>query len=177
MERRLQVLHLEDDALDAELIKSELDEQKIPCAVTRIDTREGFEAALKNRRPDLILSDSRLPGFDTAQALKLARQRCPDVPFIFVSGAVSPKVRADALRLGASDYIGKDDLPRLTLLVNWLFSSDQHKHRIPALPEIGTPVTVHCKEFRCLGYLDRNGTWRDFKNSSELSDVIDWSDL
>jgi hypothetical protein len=36
---------------------------------------------------------------------------------------------------------------------------------------------VQCKDFRCLGYLDRQGTWRDFEKSSELTGVIDWSDL
>jgi CheY-like chemotaxis protein len=169
---------LEDDPLDAELIESELHEHGIPCSITRIYTRDDFETALKKEPCDLILSDSKLPGFDTLLALTLVRQRHPSVPFVFVSGAVSPKSKADALLLGASDFIAKDDLPRLTRVVNWLFSpNQQHKRRIPALPEVGMPVMVQCKEFRCLGYLDHEGAWRDFEKSLKLADVIDWSDL
>jgi CheY-like chemotaxis protein len=176
-QKNLRILHLEDDPLDAELIESELHEHGIPCAITRVCTRDAFDTALKGEPCDLILSDSKLPGFDTLLALTITRQRCPNVPFVFVSGAVSPKAKADALMLGASDFIGKDDLPRLTRLVHWLFSPNQHKRRIPALPEVGIPVMVQCKDFRCLGYLDREGTWRDFEKSLKLSDVIDWADL
>jgi len=176
-QKTLRVLHLEDDPLDAELIESELHEHGVPCAITRVCTRETFDAALKEEPCDLILSDSKLPGFDTLLALTITRQRCPGVPFVFVSGSSSPKTKADALMLGASDFIGKDDLPRLTRLVHWLFSSQPHKRRIPALPEVGVPVMVQCKDFRCLGYLDREGSWRDFQNSLKLGDVVDWSDL
>jgi CheY-like chemotaxis protein len=176
-EKILRVLHLEDDPHDAELIENELREHGIACSITRIYTRNDFESALKSGPCDLILSDSKLPGFDTVRALTLARQQCPEVPFIFVSGAVSPTARVEALRQGASDFISKDDLPRLTLLVHWLFSSTKHKHRIPALPEVGMPVMVQARDYRCLGYIDREGVWRDFKKSVELIDVIDWSEL
>jgi CheY-like chemotaxis protein len=176
-QKTLRVLHLEDDPLDAELIENELRGHGIACSITRVYARAPFEAALKEGPGDLILSDSKLPGFDTLLALTMVRQRCPEVPFVFVSGAVAPKSKADALLRGASDFIGKDDLPRLTRLVHWLFSSNHHKRRIPALPEVGMPVMVQCKEFRCLGYLDREGAWRDFEKSLKLSDVVDWSDL
>lgn len=176
-QKNLRVLHLEDDPLDAELIESELHERGIPCSITRVCTREDFDAAVKEEPCDLILSDSKLPGFDTLLALAITRQRCPSVPFIFVSGSVSPKAKADALMLGASDFIGKDDLTRLTRLVNWLFSSQPHKRRVPALPEVGIPVMVQCKDFRCLGYLDSEGAWRDYVKSLKLSDVVDWADL
>lgn len=174
---RFRVLHLEDDPLDVELIKIELQKRHILCSVIRIWTQKHFEAELQKGGIDLILSDSQLPNFDTLSALMLARQRHPDVPFIFVSGTISPNIKEVAFRRGATDFVGKDDLPRLTQVVNWLFSTNKRKHKIPPLPEIGMPVIVQCKEFRCLGYLDRNGIWRDFEKSSELSDVIDWFDL
>jgi CheY-like chemotaxis protein len=176
-DRPLQVIHLEDDPLDAELIENELRDQNIPCSVTRVNNRQAFEAVLGKKPFDLILSDSKLPGFDTILALTLAHQSHPTVPFIFVSGSLSPKTKADALLLGASDFICKDDLPRLTRVVKWLCSQRQRQRKVPPLPEIGAPVMVQCQDFRCLGYLDRQGTWRDFEKSSELSDVIDWSDL
>lgn len=177
IERRIRVLHLEDDRMDAELIQAALEEHRIPCSITRVDSRATFEAALQTGRVDLVLSDSKLPSFDTIEALALSHERCPDVPFIFISGTTSPRLKAEAARLGASDFISKDDLPRLVRVVNWLFFSRNRESRTRAIPEMGIPVLVQCKEFRCLGYLDREGKWRDFKTSAELPDAIDWSDI
>lgn len=177
IERRLSVLHLEDDQLDAELIQGALEEHNIPCDITRVDSRPAFEAALKAQRIDLILSDSKLPGFDTLGALRLVQESYPGIPFIFVSGATLPRTKAEASRLGASDFVSKDDLPRLARVVGWLFLSRNGQSGSPALPEVGTPVMVRCKGFRCLGYLDRDGKWRDFNTSAELPDALDWSVL
>ena len=35
-------------------------------------------------------------------------------------------------------------------------------------------VIVVCKRFRCLGYVDEKGVWRDDSNSNELEDVVGW---
>ena len=63
--------------------------------------------------PDIILSDYSLPSFDGLSALKLAVQRCPDVPFIFVSGALGEETAIELLKQGATDYVLKSRLSRL----------------------------------------------------------------
>jgi hypothetical protein len=45
------------------------------------------------------------------------------------------------------------------------------------LPEVDKRVQVVCKDFRCLGYRDRRGVWRDANTSKELTEVIGWIDL
>ena len=75
---------------------------------------------------------------------------------------------------GATDFIPKDELPKLVSLLNGLFSASNADGKIP---EIGVPVVVQCAGFSCLGYLDRTGKWRDFARSSELPAVIDWCEL
>jgi len=173
----LRVLHLEDNLFDAELIRTELENHNIPCVFTPIHTREAFEAALQQGGVDVILSDSQLPGFDTMSALTFAQQTRPEVPFIFVCGIVPPNVKGEAFRRGAVDFISKDRLPKLANVIYWLFSASQRRGRKPALPVVGEPVMVQCKGFRCLGYLDRKGEWRDFGTSGELSEVLDWQEL
>ena len=42
------------------------------------------------------------------------------------------------------------------------------------LPPPGERVIVVCKIFRCLGYLDDKGVWRDDIKSAPLEDVIGW---
>lgn len=174
MKKPLRILHLEDNSWDAELIRTELESTRIPCSITQIYTEKEFEAALQNCSIDVILSDSQLPSFETLKALTRSREVCPDVPFIFVSGTSSPAIKANAFFRGATDFIQKDELPKLVSLLNRLFATeDEHASK----PEVGVPVVVQCKDFRCLGYLDKNGKWRDFARSHELSEVVDWSNL
>jgi len=121
----LQVLHLEDDPVDAELIQRNLQDHNIHCQITRVCTQKDFEAEIQKGGIDCILSDSHLPGFDTLSALVLMRETRPAVPFIFVSGNDSPQIKADALLLGASDFISKNDLPRFC--INFSFQAEPRR--------------------------------------------------
>ncbi len=113
MKSPLRLLHLEDDPVDAELITTTLIEGNIPCQSQLVDTRQAFVAALKEGRMDLILADYSIPGFDGMTALMLARQHCPDVPFLFVSATIGEELAIDAMHQGATDYVLKQRLGRL----------------------------------------------------------------
>ena len=62
---------------------------------------------------DVILSDYRLHGFTGLQALEVAHEMKPDLPFIFVSGAMGEDVAIRSFVNGATDYVLKDRLTRL----------------------------------------------------------------
>ena len=113
MKTPLRLLHLEDNPVDAELITTTLMEGNIPCESQLVDTRQAFVAALKEGRMDLILADYSIPGFDGMTALILARQHCPDVPFLFVSATIGEELAIDAMHQGATDYVLKQRLGRL----------------------------------------------------------------
>jgi diguanylate cyclase (GGDEF)-like protein/PAS domain S-box-containing protein len=108
----LRLLHLEDSLADAELILVELRRAGFKVTVTRVDSREGFLAALG---PDLdvILADYNLPHFDAISALGLVQEADLDVPFIIVSGGIGEDVAVAAIHMGAADYLLKDRLTRL----------------------------------------------------------------
>src|SRR5205085_9618506 len=108
----IRVLLLEDSPLDAELILASLRAGGLEVDARRVDTREDFEQALGGC-PDLILADYSLPGFDGISAMHLARERCPEVPFVFVTGALGEELAIETLRGGATDYVLKGRLERL----------------------------------------------------------------
>ncbi|HTA46611.1 MAG TPA: sigma 54-interacting transcriptional regulator [Bryobacteraceae bacterium] len=110
----LRILHLEDNPVDAELIRETLEVNGIACETTRVDTEAGFAALLKESCFDLILADYTLPSFDGLSALRLARKGLPLVPFIFVSGTLDEDLAIEALKIGATDYVFKTRLSRLT---------------------------------------------------------------
>ena len=104
---------LEDDPLDAELIQELLKANQFACEVIRVQTRAEFVAGLENPGLHLILADYKLPSFDGLSALKLAVDTRPDLPFIFVSGALGEEVAIEAVKIGATDYVVKSRLSRL----------------------------------------------------------------
>ena len=104
----LRVLSLEDSALDAELILRELKQGGLEFVSTRVQNGEDFALALAEFRPGLILADYKLPTFNGAQALAMARERCPDVPVIIISGAVGEETAVELLKNGATDFVLKD---------------------------------------------------------------------
>lgn len=79
----------------------------------RVDSQSAFLQALKDSRPDVILADYSLPGFDGLTALELAQKIAPDVPFLFVSATLGEELAIDAMHRGATDYILKQRLGRL----------------------------------------------------------------
>jgi signal transduction histidine kinase len=110
---RLRVLHLEDSAIDAELVREMLATNGLVAQVERVETRDEYVAALRHGCFDLILADYSLPAFDGMSALELAREQCPDVPFLFVTGALKDDSAVETLRRGATDFIVKQRLVRL----------------------------------------------------------------
>lgn len=136
--RPLFILHVEDDAADAELIEKMLFAGGLPVEIIRVDARESFLAGLERRPLDLILCDYKLPQFHGLTALELTREHRPDVPFIFVSGALGDDLAAGTLQRGAADYLLKDRLARLVPAVR----DALRKEKIRSLVSDFRPIDV-----------------------------------
>ncbi|HEV7254896.1 MAG TPA: HWE histidine kinase domain-containing protein [Mesorhizobium sp.] len=108
----LRILHLEDSALDAELVCGYLNRFGLAHETERVDSQEAFIAALAQPR-DVILADYQLPSFDGLQALRIAHEKVPHTPFIFVSGTLGEERAIESLKKGATDYVLKQNLSRL----------------------------------------------------------------
>ena len=104
----LRILSLEDSELDAELILRELKQGGLEFVSTRVQNGDDFARALAEFQPDMILADYKLPTFNGAQALAMARECCPDVPLIIISGAVGEETAVELLKNGATDFVLKD---------------------------------------------------------------------
>lgn len=109
----IHILHLEDDPADAELIRAKIMEMDLACRITRVQTRDEFDDALKRGRYGIIIADYRLPMFDGLTALRMALEMCPEIPFIFVSDTLGEEAAIEALTKGATDYVLKKNLSRL----------------------------------------------------------------
>ena len=113
----MKILHLEDNAGDAALVRDLLMEEWPDCFISVVATRDDFVSLLKLGGYDLILSDFALPGFNGLAALDLVREIAPDIPFVFFSGTLGEESAIEAVRSGAADYVVKDRVQRLPMSV------------------------------------------------------------
>jgi PAS domain S-box-containing protein len=127
MNKQLRILILEDDITDAELMEHELRKANFTFTSKRVETGEAFQENLVDFAPELILADYTLPSFDGCSALRIAKEKCPDVPFIFVSGTIGEDFAIESLKSGATDYILKDRLSRLAPAVHRALSEVKEK--------------------------------------------------
>ncbi|MBW2738864.1 MAG: response regulator [Deltaproteobacteria bacterium] len=112
----LHLLIVEDNPDDAELAVKELERKGFNVKWTRVDTEEAFRKALA-KKPDLILLDYSLPSFDCPAALEVYRQLHLEIPIIIVSGTIGEEVAVECMKSGATDYVLKDNLSRLSPVV------------------------------------------------------------
>ncbi len=109
----VRILLAEDVAADADLAARALKRAGMRADWRVVDSEEAFRSALFEFDPQVILSDFLIAGFDGMAALSLARDLCPDTPFLFVSGSLGEDYAIRALKNGAADYVPKANLVRL----------------------------------------------------------------
>ncbi|TYQ12706.1 UNVERIFIED_CONTAM: PAS domain S-box-containing protein/diguanylate cyclase (GGDEF)-like protein [Acetivibrio alkalicellulosi] len=113
MDNTMRVLIVEDLSTDALLIKREVKKVLSQCEFFCVETKKDFLEALNDFKPDIILSDFRLPSFDGLTALKLAKDNALEVPIIIVTGSMDEDTAVDCMKAGAWDYVIKEHLKRL----------------------------------------------------------------
>lgn len=71
--------------------------------------RDGIDALefMKNNKPDIIISDIKMPIMDGIEMAMIAKDYYPDIKFIFLSGYKEFEYAQQALKLNAVDYLTK----------------------------------------------------------------------
>ncbi len=168
MGKELRILILEGASEDASLMEHELRKSGIALVSRRVKAREDFIDGILNFDPDLILADYTLASFDGLSALTAAREQCPDVPFIIVTGFRSEEMAAGYMRSGAADDVLKDRLIRLGPAVREVLEKKQGKEAKERAEEV---LRVSDIRYRRLFESARDGILLLEGDSAEITDV------
>ncbi|PWU09733.1 MAG: histidine kinase [Verrucomicrobia bacterium] len=123
----LRILHLEDSPTDAFLLKRALTASGIEAEVALAQNQAQFSAALEGEPFDVILADGSLPGFTGFEALEEVKKRCPDTPFVCVSGTGEERQVKALLSAGASDFVTKDNDRHLIATIGRVIAAKRYQ--------------------------------------------------
>lgn len=126
----IRVLFIEDSEADVELALRSLEQGGFEVSSERVELEEDLKRSLGSSKPQAILSDFTMPGFDGVDALRLSKRLAPGVPFIFLSGTIGEEQAIEAIRLGATDYVLKNNMRRLSTAVRRALSEVGEHERI-----------------------------------------------
>jgi signal transduction histidine kinase len=102
-------LLVEDNQSHIELITDELTSALPGWIIDVAPTLAEARRRISGRVYDLFLLDFRLPDGDGIEMLREIRSHQTDTPILFVTTASSTKLAVDAMKLGADDYIVKEE--------------------------------------------------------------------
>ena len=114
---QVRILHLEDSRVDHTLVKFALQSAQMNHHLTMVDTMADFQSHLASGQYDLVLADYHLPGFTGLDAWAHVQSTGIDIPYVILSGAIGETAAVDAMRMGVSDYLLKDNMPRLAHVI------------------------------------------------------------
>ncbi|HET8573026.1 MAG TPA: sigma-54 dependent transcriptional regulator [Edaphocola sp.] len=131
------------------------DERSIRVTLSEILSFEGYQAELatdgedglkklRDRHFDCIICDIKMPRMDGMEVFEKAREICPEVPFILISGHGTIETAVDAVKKGAFDFVSKPpDLNRLLITLrnalerkSLVSEANKLKNKISAKEEI-----------------------------------------
>lgn len=118
MHKPLRILIVEDSESDVLLLLRALRREGCEVHYKVVETAVDMRAALESQDWDVITSDHAMPRFSAPEALALARELRPDLPFIIVSGEIDLNLAVSLMKGGAKDYVQKRELPRIMPVIN-----------------------------------------------------------
>jgi PAS domain S-box-containing protein len=148
MIRPLRQLIVEDSDADLKLLLSAVRSGGYEPTYEVVYTATAMRAALEHSEWDVITSDHSMPRFSASAALELAKEVCPGVPFIIVSGQIDLGVGISLIKAGARDYIQKSELVRLGPAIDQVLRETQlRRERLTMVQDLKASETRYRRLF------------------------------
>lgn len=166
MKTPLRVLLVEDSDDDSVLILNLLSRAGYEIISHRVQTAEGLREALHAETWSIVISDYCMPSFDAPAAIRIVQERGDNVPLIVVSGTVGEEVAVETLKLGADDYLLKQNLTRLVPAVERAIQVAEGRRRRQELEHMKSIIMSNSLDMICT--LDGRQNFLEVSNAAKL---------
>jgi len=111
--KQLRILFVEDLLDDVIIAEEVLKRDGIVFEAKTVMSIDELKIQLDEFRPDIVISDYNLPGFNAIDVLNICKHFDPQMPFIVFTGSISEDAAVMCLKKGADDYVLKSHLQKL----------------------------------------------------------------
>lgn len=118
LKEKPRILFAEDVMIHHRMAVEILHSEHLEFEALLVGTREDYIRALDEFRPDLVITDYQMPGFNGMDVIHLTMNHDPTLPVIVLTGSISEEVAVECMRQGAINYVLKENLIRLPFAVN-----------------------------------------------------------
>jgi signal transduction histidine kinase/HPt (histidine-containing phosphotransfer) domain-containing protein len=136
---RLRVLLIEDSPTDADLINLALSDAKDYATfdVLWVEQLQDGLRALEEEQFDVVLSDLTLPDEEGINTCARIRAKAPALPIVMLTGVDDTQIAVEAVRIGAQDYLLKNELNGkfLARAIRYAIERKKSEEKINALNE------------------------------------------
>lgn len=126
MAKQIKVLHVDSVLQDAQRIQQYFHSTQYRVAYKRVETRNEVTRLIQDFVPDVVVTETRLRGFDAPFVLDSAREFSHDLPVIVLTQALSEREIFQYLDKGFWDVILK---PKLNLLEKSIYITLRERDR------------------------------------------------
>jgi len=109
MKTKIRILHIDDNLHGRQIVKDALQNEQDEFEIIETNNRIEFELHLNNTDFDLVLSEFNILGLEGLKVLQIIKEKKPETPVIIVTDSGSEEIAAEAMKLGAADYVIKSE--------------------------------------------------------------------
>jgi PAS domain S-box-containing protein len=133
--RSLRALILEDNRQDVELMVALLKQVGYALSFEVVDSLAHLQQQLARTDYDIILAAHNLRAWTAMDALEILKKSRKDIPFVVVAGTLGGLAAVECIKQGAADYVLKNRLQRLPVVVERVLRDKAHREDAARLQE------------------------------------------
>jgi len=133
--RSLRALILEDNRQDVELMVALLKQVGYALSFEVVDSLAHLRQQLARTDYDIILAAHNLRAWTAMDALEILKKSRKDIPFVVVAGTLGGLAAVECIKQGAADYVLKNRLQRLPVVVERVLRDKAHREDAARLQE------------------------------------------
>ncbi len=124
----IRVLLVEDSPTEAMLIQASLsDVEEVTFEIQHTTSLADTQAALSQQHYDIVVLDLTLPDCSGIETFIRLRESCPGTPVVILTANTSKKTALETVKLGAQDYILKEQIENMQLQMSLRYAIERKK--------------------------------------------------